>query len=167
MSTTAIAEFYETIRFLLGDHDATIQQYPDAVLVQSVRLIIRLNKVPGVTVATDVTQLTPAITDPNQWALVAYHTVKGFVDSNPDRYSYKTRAIGESFGSWRNFLDELKLNIYRLENGTMFSGWVKYYTWLAGLAGLPLGLVLAQLRVRAPVYTVGISTDGFSAGTPL
>lgn len=159
MATTSIAEFYETIRFLLADRDTTIQQYPDAVLAASVRSCIRLQRVPGYAVDTDPTQITPAVTDVNHWALIAYHVVKGFVDSHPDRYSYKTRAIGESFGSWRQFLDELKLNIYRLENGTMFSGWFSFYTWLSGMSGLPLNLVLAQLNVRAPFYTVGLSQD--------
>ncbi len=121
---------------------------------------------PGYAVDTDQSQLTPEVTDPNKWALVCYHTVKGFVDNNPDRYSYKTRAVGESFGSWRNFLDELKINIYKLENGCMFSTWQTYYTWLAGMSGLPLGLVMARLNVRAPFYTVGLSTDGITVGQP-
>jgi hypothetical protein len=159
---TPISDFYETIRFLIGDRDTTVQMYSDAVLLQSVRSCIRLQKISGYAVTADLKQITPAVTDVNAWALVAYHTVKAFVDSHPDKYSYKTRAIGESFGSWRNFLDELKLNIYKLENGTMFSGWQNYYTWLSGVSGLPLEMVMANLTVRAPWISVGLSTDGIS-----
>lgn len=163
---TPISEFYETLRFLLGDHDPTIQQYPDAVLAAAVRSTIRLQKVPGLAVDLDLMQLTPGIQEPNQWALVAYHVAVGFIASHPDQYAYNTRALSERFGGWIAARDELKRNIYKLENGTMFSGWINYYTWLAGMAGLPLGLVMAQLTVRAPFYTVAISTDGIHTGNP-
>ena len=162
IAVSQISDFYETLRYLLGDRDATIQLYPDAVLLGGVRSCIRLNQIPALSVGVDNVSLTPEITDPNQFALVAYHTVKGFVDSHPDRYSYKTRAMGESFGSWRTFLDELKSNIHRLESGEMFAGWYNYYTWLAGVSGLPLGLVLTELSVRAPFHRVGISVDGIT-----
>ncbi len=160
MTTTNISDFYETMRYLLGDRDSTVRQYPDAVLAAAVRSCIRLQKIPGYGVAPSQTEITPAVSDPNVWALVAYHTVKGFVDSNPDRYSYKTRAIGETFGSWRQFLDELRSNIYTLENGAMFSSWQNYYTWFSGVSGLPLEHVMANLTVRAPWLSVGLSTDG-------
>lgn len=160
---TPVSDFYETIRFLLGDHDATVRQYPDEVLGAAVRSCIRLQRVPGISVASQ-TDLTPEVTDPNKWALVAYHTVKGFVDSNPDRYSYRTRAIGETFGSWRNFLDELGRSIYKLENGKMFSTWQSYYTWLAGASGLPLVTLMANINVRAPFYNVTLGLDGVSGG---
>lgn len=163
---TAIADFYETIRFLLGDHDATVQQYPDGVLLKAVRSTIRLQQIPGYAVAPDQVNLTPEVTDANHWALIAYHTVKAFVDNNPDKYSYKTRAMSESFGSWRDFLDELKTNIYRLENGTMFSTWQSYYTWLSGISGLPLDLVLTRLSVRAPFYDVSVAVSGVTGSAP-
>lgn len=157
---TAIADLYETIRWLLGDHDPTVPQYVDSQLASAVRGCIRLQRVPGYALTPDLAAITPALSDPNKWALVCYHVVKGYIDSNPDRYAWGTRALRESFGSWRGFLDELKLNIYRLENGAMFSGWYNYYTWLAGMSGLPLDLVLTQLNVRAPFISVDISTDG-------
>jgi hypothetical protein len=160
---TAISDFFGTVRFLLGDHDPTIQQYGDTVLLEGVRACIRLQGVPGLALAPDLSHITPEVTDPNQWALVCYHTVRGFVQNNPDRYSYKTRPMSESFGSWQPFLDQLQRNIYKLESGAMFSGWHNYYTWLAGLSGLPLELVMASLNVRAPFHSVSISADGVSS----
>lgn len=161
MVTTAISDYLETLRVLLGDHDATVRQYPDEVLAAAVRTCIRLNRLPGYTLASDL-EITPALTDPNDWALVAYHTVKLFVANNPDRYSYKTRAMSETFGSWRVFLDELDRNIYKLKNGKMFSSWQTYYTWLNGAVGLPLDYVLTNLTVRAPYLRVGLAADGLN-----
>ena len=160
MATTAISDFYEPIRFLLEDRDPTIQLYSDDQLLIAVRTCIRLQRVPGYSLAVDLTQITPEVADPNKWALVVYHTVKHYVDNQPDRYSYRTRAVSESFGGWRGFLDELKTNIYKLENGAMFSSWNNLYTWFAGMAGLPLNTVMTELFVHAPFWSGSLGTDG-------
>lgn len=161
---TAISDFYDTLRWLLGDYDSTYQRYSDALLARAIQSTVRLNKLPDFALDTNPAYINPEITDPNDWALLAYHCVKGFVDSRPSLRTLRTRAQSMAVGHYERFLDELKTNIYRLENGDMFSGWQNYYTWLAGMSGLPLGVVMAQLNVSAPWYSVGISTDGISVG---
>lgn len=156
---TPIGEFNETLRFLLGDHDGTVRAYPDEVLASAVRSVIRLNSVPGYTLSPSGTEIEPELSNPNHWALVAYHTVKAFVDSHPDRYSYRLRSISETFGSWRGFLDELKRKIHLLENGEMFSSWQSWYSWLSGVSGLPVGQLATRVSIRSPSSAVSIGGD--------
>lgn len=162
MSTTAITDFYETIRFVMGDNDASVQVYPDSVLLKAVRSVIKLNKVPDYAVTEDGLSLTPAVSDANDFALVVFHVCRAFVAGNPDRYSYRTRAIGESFGSWKDFLATLEMDIHKLENGTMFSGWQSYYSFMAGISGLPVQDILTRFKVNAPFQSATLSQDGFS-----
>lgn len=166
MATTAISDFFETLRFMLEDQDATVQKYPDAQLATAVRTTLRTRQVPAYSVAPDVSQITPEVTDPNDWALIALHTVRNYVRREPDRSSWGVRAYKESHGSWQKYLDALDRDIHKLANGAMFSGWYNYYTWLQGMSGLPLNLVLARLNVRAPFYTVNLSTDGVVTNEP-
>lgn len=120
---TALSRFYRATRFLLDDRDAEFRQYPDATLLDGLRTALQLNRLPGYALTDDELSVTPAITDPNVFALLALHTAKLFADPSPASYSYKRRSISESFGNSYQFLETLLLEIHKLENGTMFSGW--------------------------------------------
>ena len=155
-----ITVFYPATRILLGDTDLVAQQYPDAVLLQAVRAVMFLNKLPGFALTPDQNFITPDFGDPNNYALITYHTVKLFVQNRPERFDFKMRGYSEQTGNTNRFLSSIEAEIHALENGTMFSGWQSYFAWLHGMAGLPLGEVLAQFDVQAPLWKATFTRDG-------
>jgi hypothetical protein len=157
---TDINRFYRSARVMLGDLDASVRRYSDSVLSDAVKTVIELNRVPNLTLTPDEAGITPDITDPNQYALILYYTVKLFVDPQPDRYAFRTRAFSESFGSTHRFLQTLEMEIHKLENGDMFSGWQNYFSWLSGMAGLPLAEVLTDMHVEAPLWNATLTREG-------
>jgi hypothetical protein len=70
------------------------------------------------------------------------------------------RGWEERIGNLNRFLSTLEAEIHALENGTLFVGYQSYYSWLHGVAGLPLGEVLAQFDVRAPLWKATFTRDG-------
>ena len=141
-----------------------MQRYPDGTLRDGVRTALVLNKLPGYRLDSDLVSVTPDLVgdglDPNKFALLCYHAVKLFVDPTPDRYSFRTRALSESFGSVHRFLQSLEMEIHKLENGAMFSGWQNYFAWLSGMAGLPLAEVLTDMHVTAPLWNATLTREG-------
>jgi hypothetical protein len=151
---STLAEFRKPIRVILGDRDPSVYLYSDTALDDAAEVAIRMGKLEGFT--TDGTNISPAITNANHYALLTYEVVKMFVDANPDRYSFKTRAVSESFGSWRDFLFAIEENLHALRNGTMFSGWSDLHSWLTGVARLPWPLSVTEVEQSAPLTTVRI-----------
>ncbi len=166
MSTPIDITFYLPLRIMLGDLDPTVQKYPDLTLQAGVRTALQLGKVPGY--GLDPNAGTPSVTPdvvggnlcPDKFALICYHTVKLFVDPTPDRYSFRTRALSESFGSVHRFLQSIEMEIHRLENSAMFSGWQNYFSWLSGMAGLPLAEVMTDFHVQAPLWNATLTREG-------
>ena len=152
--------FFRPLRIMLEDYDASARQYPDDVLSDGVRTAVMLGKLPAYSLTTDLNSITPDITDPNLFALLTYHTVRLFVAPLPDRRGFRTRGFSESQGSLSRYLSLLEAEIHALENSGMFSGWQSYYAWLHGMAGLPLGEVLAQFDVQAPLWKATFTRDG-------
>lgn len=155
-----VSETYEPLRLLLQDLDSTVRRFPDATLAAAVRTCLTLQKVPTIGLTPDHSAFTP---DPtvNEYALILLHTAKLFVQGQPDRYSFKTRAFAESFGGQtRDWLWELNNDIFRLENGTLFLAWQDMYSWFKGNEGLPPGFTLTALTVRAPFDSVTLSASG-------
>jgi hypothetical protein len=151
---------FTSLRVMLGDFDPSVRRYSDDTLSDGVKTAIQLNKLPTYSLTPDGGSITPDITDPNLFALLVYHTVKLFVDSEHDRYSFRTRAFSESFGSRSRFLMTLEHEIHKLENGDMFSGWQNYFSWLSGMAGLPLAEVLTDMHVNAPLWNTTLTREG-------
>jgi hypothetical protein len=151
---------YVPLRLMLGDLDPSVQRYPDAVLADGIRTALLLNKLPGYGLTVDGGAITPDVTDANRFALLLYHTVKLFVDPEHDRYAFRTRGFSESFGSRNRFLMTLEHEIHKLENGDMFSGWQNYFSWLSGMAGLPLAEVLTDMHVQAPLWNTTLTREG-------
>ncbi len=158
------ATFFLPLRMMLGDLDPSVRRYPDGTLRDAVKTAVVLNKLPGYSLSLDQTGIEPDLVgaglDPNRFALLCYHTVKLFVDPEHDRYAFRTRAFSESFGSRNRFLQTLELEIHKLENGSMFSAWQNYFTWLSGMAGLPLAEVLTDMHVNAPLWNVTLTREG-------
>lgn len=155
MSTT-IATFRKPVRALLGDRDAAVFLYSNTAIDDAVEVAVRMGKLTDHTVTEDGLSITPAVTSPNAYALLACEVALMFVASNPDRYSFKTRPLAESFGSWKDFTHQLELSIHDLRAGTMFDSWQNLHAWLLGITGLPYDTALSEVTVDAPLTTLSV-----------
>lgn len=158
--STLISSLRAPLRFILGDRDSAFYLFSDTILDDGVRSAILLNELKNYALTADQLSVTPALTDPNKFALLCFKTAKMFMDSNPDRYSFKSRAFSESIGGYREFLSTLEQKIYKLENGAMFSGWQSFHAFLSGISGVPLLEVFSDMEVSAPFTTVSLTTSG-------
>lgn len=162
---TAITDFYDALRVVLGDRDEEFPQYEDASLLKGVRAVAQMGRVKGFGLTTDRNSIYPDVTDPNVFALFIYHAALMFVASSPDRYSYKTRAIGESFGGYGDFIANIQQSLYELENGTYFTSYSQLGTWMKGMFGKNLWEVMTEVKVEAPWQTVNLSLRGATVAT--
>jgi len=160
---TPITDFYDPVRFLLGDHDDTARLYEDSAIARGVRTCIKGGLIPKYAISAD--QITPDVATPNDYLLIAAHCARLFQSANPEHYSYRTRAIAETigggglFGRGHDF--DLAQLIYRLENGDMFDGWQSFASWLQGYSGVSdQWLHLVRLKLTMPFQTVTV--DGGS-----
>lgn len=169
-----IANFRRPLRILLDDWDSSVpQRYPNTVLDDAVRCAVTLGKLnnsiystaAGYTLTPDESGIDPdwsgVPTGYNLFALGTYQSALMFLDNQRSRYSYKTRPISESFGDFYRTIAKMEAEIARLENGDGgFSGYQSYYSWIGGVAGLPLGEVLAQFDVQSPLWKATFTRDG-------
>lgn len=153
----SIAELRETVRFILGDHDPDQPMFTDNAVDAAVRSALTLRKVPALSLDPARTGITPEPTA-DQVALVCFHTAKLWLAGDPDKYEYRTRALAEKFGGSRNAMDELEQSIHELENGTMFSGWVMFGSWIEGLGGLHAARHWTQMGGQPPSRTLPYPT---------
>jgi len=170
---TAISLFYGPLRLTLDDWDPSVRRYPDAVLLAGVQTVVQMGRINvsynapmgGYTLSGDGLSITPDVVTGNpqtvnQFALTVLQATKLFLDPERDRYSFKTRMGSESLGNRYRYLSTLEAEIHKLINGQMFAGYQNYFSWLAGTAGLPLGEVLAQFNVQAPLWKATFNRDG-------
>ncbi len=138
-NVTAISDLYSMLRHLLGDQDPCVQQYTDATLMAAVQTMVRMGKANTATQVYTLTAdrlfISPMLADANALALLIYETVLSFVAGRARGYSYRTRALSESFGDWRTYTRELHDNIYGLRNGDMFASMSNYQNWLTVVLG--------------------------------
>lgn len=161
---TAITEFYDALRVVLGDMDGEFPEFEDSALLMGVRATVRMGRIRGYQLSGDRMGITPDVSNPNVFALVVYHTARTFRASEPDRYSYGTRAIGETFGGYREFLFNLEQNIQELENGTFFGSYTHLGSWMKGMFGVNLWEAMTEVTVQAPFGTVNVSRAGIAVG---
>ena len=170
----AINLFRRPLRFVLDDRDSSVPyRYPDEVLDDAVRAAVTLGKLnnsiysaaPGYTLSPDQNGIDPDWSgNPrgcNLFALGTYQTALLFLSPKPDRYSFRTRPVSESMGSVHRHIEKMEADIHRLENGEiLFSGYQSYYSWIGGIAGLPIGEVLAQFDLQSPIWKATFTRDG-------
>lgn len=135
---TPVSDFYDPVRFLLGDHDDAVRLYPDAAIARGVRVLLRGGQVEGFTVSSDQQTVEPMIQDPNIYLLLAAKVARRFVGALPENQGAATRAFRENIGHFRTLCGDLDEQIYKLENGTMFSGWRSFYSWAEEVMGMSL-----------------------------
>lgn len=149
---TPVAEFREVLRSLLGDHNADAHAYSDANLDAGVKAAVRLQQVPGVAVVAgrELMGSGGAGLSVTEFARLAYRTARQFVSANPDAYEYRMRALSERFNGHRNLLMELEDRLHDLENGTMFSSWQQFRSFVAGPAGLDRWAIATEMTGTPP-----------------
>ena len=161
----------EVVRVLLGDHWAPYE-YDNDTVDSGLRAMLVTGELPGYGLAADRFTITPAITSPNVLALLCYKCAKTFVQSERD-YAYKARALGESMKERRTLLTELANKVRGLDGsaagistgGGGFSSVQNFYTWMLGVAGLPLGAVQARLALDGPNWSiVSVNAGGAHSG---
>lgn len=162
--STAITELYTPVRAFLGDFNSTVRKYQDTAIADVVRAIVRCGRVPGIMVSQDNLNLEPGLSTPALYAQTVYHACLAFVGPNAGAYSYRTRAMSESFGEQKDFIHELKMALYDVENGgaSAFSGWVDFHSWAMSITGVNLWDVMSELKTNAPVATVTVGRDGIT-----
>jgi hypothetical protein len=160
--STPLSDFYEPLRYLLGDYDADVRVYTDSALAGALRSVVYLNGLPGYSVTLDRASVTPSVAnvDGNAYALLVYKTAQLFAVREGDSYEYRTRALQERFGGAKELIWHLSETIYKLEHGGMFAGWQQFTGWWEGMFGLNLTALLTAVEVDAPASTLHISTSG-------
>lgn len=161
---TKISEFYEPVRAFLGDLHPRVRKYEDTRIAATVRSAIRCDRVPGFTLTPDRLNITPAVSQPRDFARITYHTCLIFISPGLQDYSYATRAIKERFGNNREFVNELHRALYHTENGAMFGSWQSFYGWVDSIIGVNLFSPMTKLEVDAPVQTVTVGQNGIVTG---
>lgn len=155
--STLITDLYEPLRHLLPKETT----YEDTALLAGVRAMIGMGKLPDYALTPDRLEITPALTDPNDYALLLYHTALSFVQSKPSQYSWRTRALSETVGSYATFVRQLDQHLYELEHGTMFESWTSLHTFLAGIDGLVPAAILRG-ATTVPSGTAVLSETGLT-----
>jgi len=160
--STLIADLYTPIRAFLGDFNTTVRKYSDTAIADVVRTVVRCGHVPGITVDGAGTGLDPGLTTTLLYAQVVYQSCLKFVGPNIGSYSYRTRALGESFGNQSHFVLELQSALSAIENGAGFGAFIDFHTWAMSITGVPLWNMLTELRTNAPIATVTVGRDGIT-----
>jgi hypothetical protein len=154
---TPISEFYTPVRMVLGDLDSSAQLYSNQSILEVVRMVVYGGQIPGYTLSADKLYVTPDLVDPNSWLLLVYKAAAVFAfPALGERYSYQHRALSESFGGNLALLQRLETELYRLENGSMFSSWQSMADWLAGTTGQNIWQTMTEMKTTVPVSTFTI-----------
>lgn len=121
---TPISEFRDPIRAFLLDAHPTIKKFHADQVDAAVRLVVNLGKAPGVQVAGDGLNLTPSVSPTSEvaeerlnWGRIVLHSAKRFVMGNSASFSYRTRALSESFGEQREAVFDILNEAYAHEFG--------------------------------------------------
>jgi hypothetical protein len=116
---TLIANLRPFVRTILGDTDPLVRQFHADQIDDAIRLVVNLDKAPGIEVSDDGSYLTPAVTPSNSqstnWAKIVLHAARRFILPISMSSSFRTRAFSESFGENRTMVFELLQEIYELE----------------------------------------------------
>ena len=153
---SAFAEFYESIRLLLGDQDADARLFEDTQLDAALRMGVRLLGALGygyTLVLPGRTEITPDVNDPNDWMLLCYRACFAFTPSLCEATSFRTRAFTETRGGRKELLWVLETELYRLENRSLFSSWTDLATWASALEGADPVVRMAQMRQTGVTQT--------------
>lgn len=154
--STLISEFREAVRSLIGDLD-TPSRYEDAALDAVVRTVLQTGRVEDYELESS-TAITPAVTEVNDWFLIAAQAALIIARGRPDAFSWGTRDFSQRVsGASRLLVLELGREIRAAEGRSLFRGWQDFGTWLQGMDGVrPAWRALVAVNIRAPLETLQI-----------
>lgn len=158
---TLVSDFFEPVRAFLGDFKpGKFRKYEDQAIASVVRSLIRCGQLPGYSLDPSRLKIVPPIADPAKFGLLTYKACRTFVTPNQASYSFRTKALGETFGNQRDVLWELQNAIEELENPTMFATWQSFAAWTMSLTGMDIWAHLSEMQTNAPIATVTIGRQG-------
>lgn len=161
---TAVSELRDPVRLLIGDNEQPYR-YADAVVDRAVCFTIKTGRVQGQELSPNATAIQPGITNPNDYLLLAYESALVLVRPNPDRESFRTRALSRSVGGVGAVIDRLQMEVCSLRSGTMFDGWGSLGNWLIGVGGLRGQELADHLTAATGSPTVGsVALDSMTGG---
>jgi hypothetical protein len=157
-----LTDFIDPVRAILGDFNTTYRKYQDSAITGVLRTMLRMGKVPGYSLSTDARSVSPAIGNDavRAFALLVYHASLTLLNPNAASYSYRTRAMGETFGNQRDFVRDLQNALYDLEFGEMFVSYQSYYSWMNGMAGQNIWAVLSEMTPPQTLNVVTLTGSG-------
>jgi hypothetical protein len=164
---TAISEFYDPVRFILGDHDPACPDVEDAAIARGIKFIVRSGEVPSYAVAGD--SITPDVAAARDYRLITLLTARAFRASEPDSKAMRVRQHAWSKGGYKTFLTMLDLAIAETRNGgstgSKFCGWSNFLSWLEAQSGVHnIWMQLTRLKLETPLAQVTVSTGGTILG---
>jgi hypothetical protein len=163
--TVTVTDCFPVMRVLLNDLNVNVPEFANATLQSAVAACLSLCQVPGYSLTPDQTQITPAFPGPKGFALVCFKSVRLLITGTPSKYGFRTRALSETFGSYRPAIMDLDKYIHDLVDGEMFSGWQSFYGFLSGISGLSLLEVFTEMRVDSPFYSITLTATGGTAAS--
>lgn len=155
---TLITRFRNPVRAVLGAVtalDTDKQMYSDRAVDEAVKLVVETGLLPGYGLDTSVggsvnDSVSPDVVSPGVYGLLVYQAARMFVARMPSHYSYGTRPMRESFGSFRELKADLDVRIGELramvdgngvgvglESWSALDGWLSHQgVSVAGWRGL-------------------------------
>lgn len=165
--STLISDFRTPIRAVMGDFNSVIRKYQDTAIDDVVKLVVRSGRLPGFALNVAGDGITPDVNTGRNYGLLVYRAALAFVAPASGSYSYRTRALAESFGDQRNFLNELHDALQEIdgEGGAMFASDLGFRSWFLGVARVDPWASLVDMTVSAPVATVNIGQSGLTVSS--
>lgn len=168
-TVTPIWMTVDPVRAVLGDFPKLGKyRYEDNTVTRMVRALVQMGELNGYCLTPDMSAIAPVITNPKAFGTLIYKTAKRLLLPNAAPYSYRTRAMSESFGAQTAFLADLENALYDLQNPTMFSSYQTFYAWLGGVVGLDVWTMMTKMKVDAPIAEAQINISGLyiNSGSP-
>lgn len=166
--STSISEFRDPVRAVLGDFNTTVRRYQDSAIDAVVKTLVRCGKFTGLAIDATGLAITPNVQDGAQYGRIVYEAALAFVAPNAGAYSYRTRALAETFGEQKLFLQQLQNALYDLETGggaAMFGTVQTFRGWVLSLTGLNAWEEMSEVKLQTPVSTITVGADGVQVST--
>ena len=166
LAVTPVWMTIEPVRAVLGDFPKLGKhRYEESTVTRMVRALVQMGELDGYVLTPDLNGIAPVITNPKIFGALIYKAAKRLLLPNAAMYSYRTRAMSESFGEQKAFVADLENALYDLENPTMFRSYQTFYAWLGGVVGLDIWTMMTKMKVDAPIAEAEINISGLYLNT--
>ncbi len=162
---TALTDFYEPLRVVLGDRFGTATT--DATLASALRITLNKGGVPGQSLYLDRFQITPGITAPSDYASLLFKSAFTIILPDAAACGYSTRAWSERFGDAGDLLAWIRQEIIEAEgDGAYFATWQDFGGFMRGFGSRQdFWESVVSTKVNAPFRAVEFSASGVVTAT--